>query len=314
MKSAITALETRLAHVTEEASAEAEHAALRSHVAEELRQAIATLKSVGGGDDSSIQKAEAVLARLVGTGSSHEAMVGGLRFEAVLTSAKNGYRIRRACWHLGVWITPADGVKANPAAKFWNTHTRRHAEENGGVADVLPYFVAKMPCGGIQMGWAPDQGDILASDWEVLANPQVIDTTPRETPGPKLAAASGSNGPCASNPEGGRPVRAEMKTFACKHCGKSVNVILRPPQSGKSTAGVEMPPESPAPKATGLTFLEAIEAMKAGKMVCRLGDEVAKSFNGSLFVAKGFFSSDDSPKMVIYSDDFLATDWRIVGE
>lgn len=90
-------------------------------------------------------------------------------FSTALALAKEGKRVARSGWNgKGMWITAGEGVSANPADRFWNKHTRKFAEDNGGFADVLPYMIMKTADGKILMGWLASQTDMLAEDWVVL--------------------------------------------------------------------------------------------------------------------------------------------------
>jgi len=97
-------------------------------------------------------------------------MLKDMDFSNALNMLKDGNRLRRAGWNgSNQWICLGAGNTANPAANFWNTHTRVFAEQNGGFAEVLPYFILKTAQGAILMGWAPSQSDCLAEDWEIVS-------------------------------------------------------------------------------------------------------------------------------------------------
>lgn len=90
-------------------------------------------------------------------------------YSEALLYMKDGHRVRRAGWNgKGMWICIGDGNDANPAANFWNKHTRAFAEQNGGFARVLPYFIMKTADNAILMGWLASQTDMLAEDWELV--------------------------------------------------------------------------------------------------------------------------------------------------
>lgn len=90
-------------------------------------------------------------------------------FSSALWAMEDGARVARAGWNgKGMWICKANGVEANPTANFWNKHTRKFAEQNGGSAKVLPYFIMKTADGAILMGWLASQSDLCADDWEVV--------------------------------------------------------------------------------------------------------------------------------------------------
>lgn len=95
---------------------------------------------------------------------------GKMSFGMAVDSAKLGYKVARKGWNgKDMWLAYHPGVSQLPAESFWNEHTKQFAIDNGGAADVQPYFVMKTAQGNIQMGWAPSQSDCLAEDWEVVS-------------------------------------------------------------------------------------------------------------------------------------------------
>jgi hypothetical protein len=93
----------------------------------------------------------------------------GLTFGLAVEVLKSGGKVARAGWNgKGMWLSLGSGNPANPAASFWNRHTRAFAEQNGGTAPVLPYVIMKTATGEILMGWLASQTDILAEDWQVV--------------------------------------------------------------------------------------------------------------------------------------------------
>lgn len=96
-------------------------------------------------------------------------------FEEALHAMRNGKRVKRLGWSGFQWVTQGAGQVDVPADKFWNKHTRAHAEANGGSASVLPYFILKNASGAIQMGWAPTQEDMIAPDWVELQDSPIAD-------------------------------------------------------------------------------------------------------------------------------------------
>lgn len=90
-------------------------------------------------------------------------------FGEALDAAKTGKRIAREGWNgKGMWVCYGQGNPALEADKFWNPHTRKFAEENGGTAEVLPYLIFKTADNKILMGWLASQTDMLATDWCIL--------------------------------------------------------------------------------------------------------------------------------------------------
>lgn len=95
--------------------------------------------------------------------------VNGLSFGLALEAIGQGKKVARAGWNgKGMWIAKGEGNKSLPAEKFWNKHTRNHAELNGGTAEVLPYILMKTASGEILMGWLASQSDMLADDWQIV--------------------------------------------------------------------------------------------------------------------------------------------------
>lgn len=95
--------------------------------------------------------------------------MSGLSFGLALEAMGQGHKVARAGWNgKGMWIAKGEGNKSLPAEKFWNKHTRNHAELNGGTAEVLPYILMKTASGEILMGWLASQSDMLADDWLIV--------------------------------------------------------------------------------------------------------------------------------------------------
>ena len=92
-------------------------------------------------------------------------------FSEALQALKDGYRVQRSGWNgKNMWIALGGGNAELPADKFWNPHSKAHAENNGGSAVVDDYFIMKTAQNTIQMGWVPSQADMLAEDWVVIEN------------------------------------------------------------------------------------------------------------------------------------------------
>lgn len=87
-------------------------------------------------------------------------------FSDALRLLKAGGRLRREAWGTDQWLAVScPAARRVPAEGFWSEHNRAYAERCGGTAVVLPSLTAKMPDGGVQMGWAPTQADLFAQDW-----------------------------------------------------------------------------------------------------------------------------------------------------
>lgn len=92
-----------------------------------------------------------------------------MTFSLALEAMKRGHRVARAGWNgAGQWVALGKGADYLAASQFWNEHARAHAEQNGGGAMVLPYFILKTAQGAILMGWSPSQSDALAEDWQIV--------------------------------------------------------------------------------------------------------------------------------------------------
>lgn len=95
--------------------------------------------------------------------------ITAMNFGHALQAMRDGHKVARAGWNgKGMWICQGEGNPRNPALKFWNKHTREFAEQNGGYAPVLPYFIMKTAGGEILMGWLASQSDMLADDWGIV--------------------------------------------------------------------------------------------------------------------------------------------------
>jgi len=93
-----------------------------------------------------------------------------MNFSQALEALKNDNRVTRTGWNgKDMWIALGGTPVTLDAEKFWNRHSRAHAEANGGTAIVDPYIIMKTAQGSIQMGWLASQADLLAEDWEVVA-------------------------------------------------------------------------------------------------------------------------------------------------
>lgn len=96
-------------------------------------------------------------------------ITSGLSFGLALDAMEKGHKVAREGWNgKGMWIARGDGCKELSAEKFWNKHSRAHAEQQGGSADVLPYILMKTAAGEILMGWLASQSDMLAKDWVIV--------------------------------------------------------------------------------------------------------------------------------------------------
>lgn len=92
---------------------------------------------------------------------------GAMCFGRALQRLQLGERIARAGWSKDSWICLGDAHPGLEADKFFNQHTRAMAEANGGTAPVHAYIIA-VEDGQVQMGWVPNQPQLLAHDWHVV--------------------------------------------------------------------------------------------------------------------------------------------------
>lgn len=89
-------------------------------------------------------------------------------FEEALRFLKKGERVCRKGWNgKRMWLCLGKGNVIS-SDNFWNEHTRKFAEDNGGTAEVLPYIIMKTADGKILMGWLASQSDMLADDWMIV--------------------------------------------------------------------------------------------------------------------------------------------------
>jgi hypothetical protein len=94
---------------------------------------------------------------------------GGFSFSAALVVLKDGGKVARSGWNgKGMWIAYSPGAIDLPAEKFFAAPNREYAEQNGGVATVLPCLTMKTAIGEILMGWLASQSDMLAEDWQIV--------------------------------------------------------------------------------------------------------------------------------------------------
>lgn len=93
-------------------------------------------------------------------------------FGEALRALKGGERVAREGWNgKGMWLALSPGVPALEASKFWAGPNRDYAAlQPGGVAEVLPSITMKTADGKILMGWLASQMDMLAEDWEIIAD------------------------------------------------------------------------------------------------------------------------------------------------
>jgi hypothetical protein len=133
--------------------------------------AVVTVRSAGAAVASSILLHRDQLRALSNDVAQHlhASMRTELDFGEALIALKAGKRVARAGWNgAGQWVALGSGNPLLDASQFWNPHARAHAEQNGGGATVLPYFILKTAQGAVLMGWASSQSDALAEDWQIV--------------------------------------------------------------------------------------------------------------------------------------------------
>lgn len=100
---------------------------------------------------------------------AYQSTSDGFSFGYALFFLKQGKKVARKGWNgNGMWICLGKGHASLEAKCFWNEHTRKFAEDNGGSAEVLPYILFKTADGKILMGWLASQTDMLCEDWCIV--------------------------------------------------------------------------------------------------------------------------------------------------
>jgi hypothetical protein len=97
--------------------------------------------------------------------------IDGMTFGQAIEAMKQGKRVARKGWNgKGMWLCVplCDGPKEIPASAIWGKPNAEYAENNGGVATVMPYVTMKAADGNIVMGWLASQTDMLSEDWCIV--------------------------------------------------------------------------------------------------------------------------------------------------
>jgi hypothetical protein len=94
----------------------------------------------------------------------------GTGIGSAISALKSGRRVRRAGWNnKGMWLSMTPGMKVNHT-NFWSTNNAIFARNQPGqCAEVLPYITMKTADDKI-VPWVCSQTDLLADDWEVIAD------------------------------------------------------------------------------------------------------------------------------------------------
>lgn len=93
---------------------------------------------------------------------------GGMNLGLAIVALEKGFKVARAGWNgKDMWLTYSPGFVNLSAEKFWSTHNREYAEQNGGKATVCPSVMIKNANGTISY-WQPSSGDMFAKDWYIV--------------------------------------------------------------------------------------------------------------------------------------------------
>jgi len=94
---------------------------------------------------------------------------GEFSFGSALELMKRGFKVARMGWNgKGMWIAISTGNKELESIFFWNKHSKKFAEDNGGYAPVLDTVIMKTAKDEVLMGWLASQTDMLAEDWMIV--------------------------------------------------------------------------------------------------------------------------------------------------
>ena len=99
-------------------------------------------------------------------------------FSVALKFMKDGHRTSRATYPAGMylWELPHANV---PMEWIKDPILKRIAEENGGAVECLASIRVRNPDGTVQTGWAPSQADLMAEDWLIVLDEEVMITVTR---------------------------------------------------------------------------------------------------------------------------------------
>lgn len=89
-----------------------------------------------------------------------------MKFSEVLEKLRDGYRAARAGWNgKGMWIALSPGREVQ-THELWSSKAKAWAAQQGGLVEVLPFFIMKTADDKILCGWLASQTDMVADDWE----------------------------------------------------------------------------------------------------------------------------------------------------
>ena len=92
-----------------------------------------------------------------------------LNFGDAIEALKAGRRVSRSGWNgkrMYLWLLPAAKVKAEWCRE---PHLKAVAEANGGEIEALGSIRMMTADKKVLTGWLASQTDMLAQDWEILA-------------------------------------------------------------------------------------------------------------------------------------------------
>lgn len=95
-------------------------------------------------------------------------------FSVALKFLKDGYRVARAGWNgkgMYLWLLPHASV---PTEWIKDPILKRIADENGGVAECLPSIRMRTADGSVLTGWLASQTDLIAEDWLIVLDEEVM--------------------------------------------------------------------------------------------------------------------------------------------
>lgn len=101
---------------------------------------------------------------------------GAMFFEGALSAMREGKRVYRAAWPIGVFSVIMPKLNLPPyntqdATRKVNDRTAKWIGE-GTPLNCFPYFAMYVPNGNIwQPGWVPNIYDLLGEDWSVMEDP-----------------------------------------------------------------------------------------------------------------------------------------------
>lgn len=93
-----------------------------------------------------------------------------LSFGAAIEALKAGHRVTRPGWNgkgMYLWLLPAAKVKAEWCRE---PHLKQIAIDNGGEIEALGSIRMMTADKKVLTGWLASQTDMLAEDWQIIAD------------------------------------------------------------------------------------------------------------------------------------------------